>query len=188
MVRARSLTNVKIHELDLTTDDLPAGDYDFAWCRWVVSFVDNPPLLIQKLGRVMPNGSLSIFHEYGHYETWRFFPRLPMQERFREHVIATWRESGGEPDGAARLPELLADNGFVIRSARPHVFCLRPSDYMWQWPATFIEIYLPRLIQMGRIDQKFAGKVRADLASAERNRNSFMLTPLVLEIIAEKIN
>jgi len=186
--RAHSLTNVKIHELDLMTDDLPAGDYDFAWCRWVVSFVDDPPLLIQKIGRVMPKGSLSIFHEYGHYEPWRFFPRLPMQERFREHVITTWRESGGEPDGAARLPELLADNGFVIRSARPHVFCLRPNDYMWQWPATFIEIYLPRLIQMGRIDQKFADQVRADLASAERNRNSFMLTPLVLEIIAEKIN
>jgi hypothetical protein len=111
-----------------------------------------------------------------------------MQERFREHVIATWRESGGEPDGAARLPELLADNGFVISSARPHVFCLRPNDYMWQWPATFIEIYLARLIQMGRIDEKFVDQVRADLASAERNRNSFMLTPLVFEIIAEKIN
>ena len=188
MCRARSLTNVKIHELDLMTDDLPAGDYDFAWCRWVVSFVDDPALLIQKLGRVMPKSSLSIFHEYGHYETWRFFPRLLMQERFREHVIATWRESGGEPDGAARLPELLANNGFVIRSARPHVFCLRPGDYMWQWPATFIEIYLTRLIQMGRIDQKFADQVRADLASAERNRNSFMLTPLVLEIIAEKMD
>jgi SAM-dependent methyltransferase len=186
MIRTRSLVNVRVHELDLMTDDLPAGDYDFVWCRWVISFVDHPPLLIQKLGRVMPKGSLSIFHEYGHYETWRFFPRLPMQERFREHVIATWRESGGEPDGAARLPELLADNGFVIRSARPHVFCLRPGDYMWQWPATFIEIYLPRLIQMGRIDQTFACKVRADLASAQRNGNSFMLTPLVLEIIAEK--
>ena len=187
MVRARSLANVQIHEIDLMTDDLPAGDYDFAWCRWVVSFVDDPPLLMEKLGRVMPEGSLCIFHEYGHYETWRFFPRLPMQERFREHVIGTWRESGGDPDGAGRLPELLADNGFVIRSARPHIFCLRPDDYMWQWPATFIEIYLPRLIQMGRIDQKFADKVRADLASAEKNRNSFMLTPLVLEIIAEKI-
>jgi len=74
----------------------------------------------------------------------------------------------------------------VIRSARPHVFCLRPNDYMWQWPATFIEIYLPRLIEMGRIDQKFADKVRADLASAVSNRNALMLTPLVLEIIAEK--
>src|SRR5438477_1716030 len=30
--RARSLTNVKIHEIDLMTDDLPAVDYDFAWC------------------------------------------------------------------------------------------------------------------------------------------------------------
>jgi len=186
MLRARSLTNVQIHEIDLMTDELPAGDYDFAWCRWVVSFVNDPASLIQKLGRVMPKGSLSIFHEYGHYETWRFFPRLPMQERFREHVIASWRESGGEPDGAARLPVLLAESGFVIRSARPHIFCLRPNDYMWQWPATFIEIYLPRLIQMGRIDQKFADAVRVDLASAEGNRNSFMLTPLVLEIVAEK--
>ena len=108
MMRTRSLANVGIHEIDLMTDDLPAGDYDFAWCRWVVSFVSDPGLLIQKLGRVMPKGSLSIFHEYGHYETWRFFPRLLMQERFREHVIATWRESGGEPDGAAQLPGLLS--------------------------------------------------------------------------------
>ena len=91
-------------------------------------------------------------------------------------------------DGATRLPELLADNGFVIRSARPHIFCLCPDDYMWQWPATFIEIYLPRLIQMGRIDLNFAARVRADLAGAERNRNSFMVTPLVLEIISEKMD
>jgi len=185
--RARSLTNVKIHELDLMADDLPAGSYDFAWCRWVVSFVSDPALLIRKLARVMPKGSLSIFHEYGHYETWRFLPRLPMQERFREHVIATWRESGGEPDGAVRLPEVLANNGFVIRSARPHVFCLRPRDYMWQWPATFIEIYLSRLIKMGRIDQSFADQVRAALADAEKNPNALMITPLVLEIIAEKL-
>ncbi|HEU4772211.1 MAG TPA: hypothetical protein VFS68_08625, partial [Candidatus Udaeobacter sp.] len=183
----RSLGNVKIHELDLMKDDVPKADYDFAWCRWVVSFVNDQSLLIKKLDGVMPKGSLAIFHEYGHYETWRFFPRLPMQERFREHVIATWRESGGEPDGAAQLPVLLAENGFVIRSARPHIFCLRPSDYMWQWPATFIETYLERLIEMGRIDHKFAEEVRSAVSSAEKNSNTRMLTPLVLEIIAEKL-
>src|SRR6266576_4434984 len=185
--RARSVNNVKIHEIDLMTDDLPAVDYDFAWCRWVVSFVSDPALLIRKLARVMPKRSLSIFHEYGHYETWRFLPRLPMQERFREHVIATWRESGGEPDGAIQLPGLLGENGFVIRSIRPHIFCLRPSDYMWQWPATFIETYLERLIEMGRIDHNFAQEVRTALASAEKNPNARMLTPLVLEITAEKL-
>lgn len=187
MLRMRSLTNVRIYDTDLMIDDLPAGNYDFAWCRWVVSFVSDPALLVQQLGRVMPKGSFSIFHEYGHYETWRFFPRLPMQERFREHVIATWRESGGEPDGAVQLPGLLAQNGFAIRSSTPHIFCLRPADYMWQWPATFIETYLERLIDMGRIDQRFARQVEADLASAEQNPNVRMVTPLVLEIIAEKL-
>src|SRR5437773_7893319 len=164
--RVRALTNVKIHELDLMTDELPKGDYDFSWCRWVVSFVNNPSLLIKKLAGAMRKGSVLIFHEYGHYETWRFLPRLPNQERFREHVIATWRESGGEPDGALQLPGLLGENGFMIRSARPHVFCLRPSDYMWQWPATFIETYLERLIEMGRIDHKFAEQVRTAVESA----------------------
>src|SRR5260370_4031632 len=95
--RARALANVKFHELDLMKDELRKGDYDFAWCRRVVSFVNDQSLLIEKLGGVMPKGSVAIFHEYGHYETWRFFPRLPMQERFREHVIATWREARGRP-------------------------------------------------------------------------------------------
>jgi SAM-dependent methyltransferase len=184
--RVRSLNNVKVHELDLMVDELPRGDYDFSWCRWVVSFVNDPALLVKKLASAMRKSSVAIFHEYGHYETWHFLPRLANQERFREHVIATWRESGGEPDGAACLPALLAATGFFIRSATPHIFCVRPTDYMWQWPATFIEIYLPRLIEMGRIDQKFADALRSDLARAEASPNSLMITPLVLEIVAEK--
>jgi SAM-dependent methyltransferase len=187
-IGTRELANVRVHEIDLMIDDLPKGDFDFAWCRWVASFVNDPPLLIKKLAGVMPKGSMSIFHEYGHYETWRFFPPLPNHLRFRQHVIETWRESGGEPDGAPALPALLSENGFVIRSATPHIFCLRPKDYMWQWPATFIDVYLPRLQQMGRIDEAFAEKVRAEFAGAEKSPNTLMITPLVLEIIAEKTN
>jgi hypothetical protein len=58
---------------------------------------------------------------------------------------------------------------------------------MWQWPVTFIEVYLPRLVEMGRTDQAFADKVRADLAAAGENPNVLMITPLVVEIVAEKI-
>src|SRR5438309_3674115 len=46
--RMRGLSNVKIHELDLMTDELPKGDYDYSWCRWVVSFVNKPAHLIEK--------------------------------------------------------------------------------------------------------------------------------------------
>jgi len=58
---------------------------------------------------------------------------------------------------------------------------------MWQSPDTFIEIYLTRIIDMGRMDQEFEDKVRADLANAEANLNTVMITPLVLEIVAEKL-
>src|SRR5438045_299427 len=54
--RARSLGNVKIHELDLMNCELPEANYDFAWCRWGISFVGHQSLLIQKLGAVMPKG------------------------------------------------------------------------------------------------------------------------------------
>jgi hypothetical protein len=40
---------------------------------------------------------------------------------------------------------------------------------------------------MGRINQEFADKIRDDLASAEKNPNALMITPLVLEIVAEKL-
>lgn len=182
-----SLTNVKIHELDLMTDALPGGNYDFSWCRWVAAFVSDPGLLIKKLAAVLRKGGRAIFFEYGQYDTWHFFPALPYQQRFREHVIATWRESGGDPDGAPKLPNLLSVNNFAIRSATPHLFCIRPTDYMWQWPATFIEVYLPQLQKAGKIDQKFADSVCNELAEAEKNPNALMITPLVVEIVAEKL-
>lgn len=186
-VRSRGLTNVKIHELDLVSDDLPNGPFDSSWCRWVIAFVSDPALVIKKLAAAIAPGGRAIFHEYGDYGTWRLVPLLKSQEEFRAHVIATWRESGGEPDAAVLLPSLLAQNGFVIHSARPHIFCIRPNDFMWQWPATFIQGYLPRLQEMGRIDQKFADKFLAELAAAEKNPNAFMITPLVVEIVAERL-
>jgi hypothetical protein len=152
----------------------------------VLAFVSDPALVIKKLATILPKGACAIFHEYGHYETWRFSPRLESQERFRGHVIATWRESGGEPDAAPVLPALLGQNDFIIRSARPHIFCVRPNEFMWQWPATFIEVYLPRLLDQGRIDQKFAATLRGEIAAAQANPNAFMITPLVVEIVAEK--
>jgi SAM-dependent methyltransferase len=185
--RVRSITNVQIYELDLMIDDIPTARFDFAWCRWVICFVSDPRLALKKMAAALKKGGTAIFHEYGHYRTWRFAPPRPMMEQFKEHVIESWRASGGEPDIGAHLPSLLTESGFVLRSARPHIFCIRPNDYMWQWPATFIESYPARLREMGRIDEEFERALQAELADAGKSPNSLMLTPLVLEITAEKL-
>jgi len=186
-IKERALSNVRVHELDLMADALPSGPFDFIWCRWVLCFLSAPELLVKKLAGVLRKNGHAIFHEYGHYTTWRFIPGRARFEEFRAHVIATWRESGGEPDVGRELPAWLGENGFVLRSVTPRIFCLRPGDYMWEWPSQFIHVHLERLQQLGKIDLAFADKVRADLAAAEKDEISFMLTPLVLEIVAEKV-
>jgi len=64
---------LKIHELDLMTDDLPGADYDFAWCRWVISFVSDPALLIRKLARVNAKRELHPKSAIRNFNRWYVF-------------------------------------------------------------------------------------------------------------------
>jgi SAM-dependent methyltransferase len=185
--RERGLTNVNIHEVDLMSDPLPGMDHDFSWCRWVASFVSDPALLVKKIGATLRLGGRAIFHEYGHYQTWEFSPRFPEQEEFKKHVIQSWLETGGKTDVGLDLPPLLAQNGMVLHSIKPHMFCIRPRDYMWQWPAAFIQTGTVRLQELGKFDQAFTDKLLAAFAKVEANPESIMITPVVLEIVAEKV-
>ncbi len=184
--QSRSLENVRLHELDLMIDDLPQDSYDFSWCRWVASFVTDPSLLVQKLGRVMRPGGVALFFEYAHYLTWRFIPRVPSQERFAEEVKASWAAAGGKADIGLDLPRYLVESGFAIRLLKPHVFCVGPQDYMWHWPVSFIATGLARLQELDRVDAEFASQVQRDVAAAAKNPAVQVMMPLVLEIVAEK--
>jgi len=69
-------------------------------------------------------------------------------------------------------------------SIKPIARAARPHEPLWQWPAGFIRTYVPRLVELGQVDNAFAANVLAELARAEQDPQSIMLTPTVLEIIA----
>ena len=100
--------------------------------------------------------------------------------------MASWREAGGEPDIAVSLPGLLRDAGFRIRHLSPIVYAATPIDFVWQWPASFIEGFLPRLLELGRVDAAWVDCVRRELEEAESDPSTIMVTPLLLEIVAER--
>ena len=58
---------------------------------------------------------------------------------------------------------------------------------MWQWPVSFIGIGLARLQELGRIDATFAKTVIEEVNQAGNNPETRAITPLVLEIVAEKL-
>lgn len=184
--RLRGLENIAYHELDLMADPLPAGLSDVAWCRWVASFVESPELLVDKIAGAVRSGGVAVFHEYVDYAAWRFSPRLPLVEDYIIRVMDSWRAAGGEPDVAMDLPPLLRGNGFVIREAVPRVYCVRPVDPLWTWISTFVESNLDRLVELGGHEQAWGDAVRDEFRAAAANPATLMLTPMLLEIIADR--
>lgn len=183
---ARGLGNVAFRQRDVMTDALDVDGADAAWCRWLAIFLPDPGLLVRKMADALKPGGRLLFHEYVHYETYQSAPASARLAEFVQQVMASWRESGGEPNVARELPRHLGDAGCRILSSRPICFSASPSDPLWRWPASFVEVNLQRLRELGRVDADWAAAVQADLRALEGDPNALLITPMVLEIVAEK--
>lgn len=182
----RRLSHVHFHEQDLMAGPLAVSGMDAAWCRWVASFVSDPAKLVGTIAGSLRPGGVAIFHEYLDYRTWRLAPPCPPLEAFVSEVMASWRASGGEPDVALSLPTLLEESGLSIRHLAPKVFVIPPTDFIWKWPSEFVEINLQRLLDLGRVDEAWVVSVRTALRAATADPRTLMITPMVLEIVAER--
>jgi SAM-dependent methyltransferase len=176
----------RIVECDLMDDPVECTDADIAWCRWVASFVTRPRTLVEKLFGALRVGGKAVLHEYQQYSTWRTIPASSQIDSFVAEVMASWRASGGEPDIMASLLPLMTDIGFKIREVRPLLFAVHPSHFTWQWPAAFVATNAARLVELGRVSQEWADAAERDFIALAANPNAILVTPLVMEIIAEK--
>jgi SAM-dependent methyltransferase len=183
---ARGLSQVRFRQADLMEESLGQLDFDYTWCRWVASFVSSPEKLIRNIAGALRPGGLAIFHEYSHYETFRFMPRRPAMEAFSEEVMKSWRAAGGEPNVAIQFPSLFREAGLEVVEAHPRILTVSPKSYVWQWPASFIEINLVRLRELGRVTEEWCESVRREFKEAEVDPATLFTTPLFLEIIARR--
>jgi SAM-dependent methyltransferase len=176
--------NVETREHDVSAEPFGENVADFAWCRWVLSFVAEPRRTVAHIARALRPGGTAIFHEYADYGAWRTMPPEPDVERFRSLVIRSWRDSGGEPDVALHLPNWLTDAGLEIVSARPLIEITRRGEPFWEWPAAFVAVNARRLAELGYVSadegERLAGAI--DRVAP----GTMMITPLVAEIVARK--
>jgi SAM-dependent methyltransferase len=182
--RARGLEQITVHEIDFDEDSLPAVEADAAWSRWAFAFVQRPRELLARVAAALKPGGVLVAHEYMHYSTWRLTTRSPEFEEFVRTVIARWRVSGGEPDIGLELPAWLEALGFNLRSLTPIVDVVSPSSFVWQWPRTFVDVGVRRLVDLGDLSEEQARKIVTVFAAGEATPGARMVTPTVLEIIA----
>ena len=183
--RARGLEGqIETHELDLADSPLPVRSADAAWARWVFAFVRKPRALLARISEALRPGGVFVAHEYFHYSTWRLSPRSAALEEFVSIVEETWRADGGEPDIGLDLPLWLEELGFEVRSLNTIVDVVRPSNFVWEWPASFVEVGVARLVSLGRLTDAQGHRIRAEFDARKREPGTLMITPGVLEVIA----
>jgi SAM-dependent methyltransferase len=184
VLRSCALANVDVVEIDV--NDLGFGEAiaDGAWCRWLLAFVADPRRTVAHIAQALRPGATAVFHEYADYEAWRTFPPSPDHERFRELVVKSWRDSGGEPNIGLALPTLLEDAGMAIVEVRPLVEIITADDPLWQWPASFVASGANRLVELGYADAEEGARFAACLDTLPPGTR--MMTPVVAEIIARK--
>ncbi len=180
----RTLSGIETFEMDLDDGALPQIEADGAWVRWVFAFVKQPRALLARIREALEPGGVLVLHEYFDYRTWRVTPRSDDFEDFVRTVVAAWRGSGGEPDIALQLLPWLDQLGFEIREIRPIIEIIEPSNPMWQWPKTFINVGLQRLVDLGHVDENRATQIRDSFAASEATPHVRMITPAVMEVIA----
>jgi SAM-dependent methyltransferase len=182
-VEARGLANIETREQDV---EMGFGESvaEAAWCRWLLSFVSDPRRVVANIARALKPGGRAVFHEYVDYGAWQMMPRNADIDRFRTLVMQSWREAGGEPDIGLTLPLWLEQAGLEIIEVRPHIEIVRRDDFTWTWPAAFIASNSRRLHELGYVDAEEAR--RLSRALDEATDSAWMITPLVVEIIARR--
>ncbi len=76
--------------------------------------------------------------------------------------------------------------GFRLASLIPIIDVITPANFVWQWPKTFTDVGLRRLIELGDVSEERAAAIRNKFRSLEAMPHTKMITPGVLEIIAVK--
>ncbi len=182
--RCADQANVFFRELDLVDDELGVTGVDLAWCRWVLAFVSDPEKVIAKVAKAIQPGGAFAIHDYCDYRSWRTAPKHPILEEFVSETMASWRDTGGDPDIGLRLPVLLSEAGFEVVHARPIARVFSPDEEGWKWPEAYILNHAQRLIELRGKSPAWAESVVADLREAEKDPRSLMISPMVLEIVA----
>jgi len=182
--RHHGLDNITIHELDLNEAELPTVDADGAWCRWVFAFVRNPRALLARVAGALKRGGVLVIHEYFDYSTWRVAPKSEAIEEFVRAAMKSWRADGGEPDIGLDLTVWLEELGFETTTLNPIIDIVPASNFVWQWPSTFMKIAVGRLVDLGHLTSERALAMSRAIEAAEADPRTLMITPAVVEIIA----
>ena len=164
---------------------LGAGQWDGAWCRWVAMFLSDLDPLLDLITRALRPGGSLILHEYVQWDTFALYPRGAALGRFVSRCIQHWRDHGGDPHVAQRLPALLEGRGLRLKNCRSLVACSPSDAAKARWLQDFLGSYPDQLAAAGLWSPADQEALDTEISHAMAHP-SIWVTPALIEMVWEK--
>lgn len=187
--KARKLTQLDARVCDVQSlerlEGVSSGSFDVAYARWVLCFTPRPEDVVRGVASLLSPGGRFCVHDYFDYETMTPAPRRESHANMVRATARSWRDNGGDPDVAGKLPALFDDHGLEVVHVTVHHRVARPGDTMWHWATTWWRSYTPKLVTMGYVTEQEVRQFWSDLDAMTPARD-FLLLPPVFEIVGVK--
>jgi SAM-dependent methyltransferase len=185
--RPRQQVTILPHNLaePLASTALEPGSWDGAWCRWLAMFLPRLEPLLDLLEQALRPGGRLVLHEYVRWDSFAIHPRGEQLARFVQRCIHHWRQHGGDPDVAARLPALLEARGFRLLHSASLMACSPADQPKALWLQDFLASYPAQLSAAGLWSAAEQSALEAELSWARRHA-SLWITPALVEMVWER--
>jgi len=164
---------------------LPGNYYDFIFARWVIGFVPDPGLFLDKLVAALAPGGIIAFQDYV-YEGLAVYPGGGAFEKAADAVRAYWRLEGGDPYIAAKLPKMFRDRGIELIDFTPICRAGNPESPVYKWAHSFFKVHIQVMADKGIFTQKIADEMLADWLEHRKHPDSIFFSPIVVDAAGRK--
>ncbi len=171
---------------DFNEMKLEDNSLDGVYCRWAMAWIPNVEEVLTKVYKALKPGARVVFHEYYDWSLLQTSPEFPNLRKAIENALQTFHDSEGTVNIGKHLPGMFEKLGMKIISQRPMNKLATPDSIDWQWPRTFFQIYFPKVAEAGYLTNDEVQKALEELEILGTNSNATILTPQMVEVIAEK--
>jgi len=178
--------DIDLRNQDFNEMELAINSLDRIYCRWALAWIPNPEEIIAKLKLALKPGGKMVIQEYYDWSTLQIEPRLSSLTQGIAAALKSFQGMDGEINIGRRLPAIFENLGFKVNSIRKMNKLGTTNDLEWHWPKTFFNIYLPKVKEMGLIDQQTMEAALSDFEELEKIKGSNFMGPSMIEVIAEK--
>lgn len=177
--------NIQLQCTEFDNMELKPESLDGVYHRWALAWLPNPQDIINRISEAMVPGAAIVGHEYYDWSTFQTIPALPAVNHGIKSIYNRFKQSNFEIDIGRHLPKMYAEAGLEVISVRPMIKIGLPGDMVWQWPKTFLEVFLPK--QTDILSQEEIDNGIKELYELESIVGASILSPTMAEVVAVKI-